>query len=92
MCADFSVSLATFGTAARSMCFFSMMLTLRLTGLSSPAYSDWADYIVLADGSAVGRIYEDRQTLPDPVAGLEGPELYGEILAARPRMSDSEAS
>jgi hypothetical protein len=69
-----SVSLATFGTA-RSMCFFSMMLTLRPTGLSSPAYSDWADHIVLEDGRAVGRICEDGHTLPDPVAGLEGPEV-----------------
>ena len=52
-----------------------MPLTLRPTGLASPAYRDWADYIVLEDGRAVGRIYEDRQTLPDSVAGLEGPEV-----------------
>jgi hypothetical protein len=32
--------------------------------LSSPAYRDWADYILLEDGRAVGRIYEDRHTLP----------------------------
>jgi hypothetical protein len=42
-----------------------MSLTLRPTGLSSPAYRDWLDYIVLEDGRAVGRMYEDRQTLPE---------------------------
>ena len=40
-------------------------LTLRPTGLSSPAYRDWLDYVIVADGRAVGRIYEDRHTLPD---------------------------
>jgi hypothetical protein len=42
-----------------------MPLTLRPTGLSSPAYRDWLDYVIVADGRAVGRIYEDRQTPPD---------------------------
>ena len=41
------------------------MLTLRRTGLSSPAYRDLVDCIVIQEGRAVGRIYEDRQTLPD---------------------------
>jgi hypothetical protein len=41
-----------------------MSLTLRPTALSSPAYRDWADYIVREDSRAVGRIYEDRHTLP----------------------------
>ena len=41
-----------------------MPLTLRPTALSSPAYRDWADYIVREDSRAVGRIYEDRHTLP----------------------------
>ena len=41
-----------------------MLLTLRPTALSSPAYRDWADYIVREDSRAVGRIYEDRHTLP----------------------------
>ena len=41
------------------------MLTLRPTGLSSPAYRHLVDYIVIQDDRAVGRIYEDRQTLPD---------------------------
>jgi hypothetical protein len=41
------------------------MLTLRPTGLSSPAYRDLVDYMVIQDDRAVGRIYEDRQTLPD---------------------------
>ena len=42
-----------------------MPLTLRPTGLSSPAYRDWLDYVIVADGRAVGRIYEDRHTSPD---------------------------
>src|SRR6476646_9132795 len=43
----------------------SMPLTLRPTGLSSPAYADQPDYIVCEDGKAIGRMYEDRQTLPE---------------------------
>ena len=43
-----------------------MPLTLRPTGLSSPAYRAWLDYVIVADGRAVGRIYEDRHTLPYP--------------------------
>jgi hypothetical protein len=39
-------------------------LTLRRTGLSSPAFQDWADYIVRDDGRDVGRLYEDRHSLP----------------------------
>jgi hypothetical protein len=35
------------------------MLTLRPTGLSSPAYRDLVDYIVIQDNRAVGRICED---------------------------------
>jgi hypothetical protein len=42
-----------------------MPLTLRPTGLSSPAYADQPDYIVCEDGKAIGRMYEDRQTLPE---------------------------
>jgi hypothetical protein len=42
-----------------------MPLTLRPTGLSSPAYRDWLDYVVIQDDRAVGRIYEDRHTPPD---------------------------
>jgi hypothetical protein len=41
------------------------MLMPRPTGLSSAAYHDWADYMVLEDGRAVGRIYDDRHNLPD---------------------------
>jgi hypothetical protein len=51
------------------------LLTLRPTGLSSRAYRDLIDYIVIQDNRAVGRICEDRHTLPDLVAGLEGPEV-----------------
>jgi hypothetical protein len=43
----------------------SMPLTLRPSGLSSPAYADQPDYIVCEDGKAIGRMYEDRQTLPE---------------------------
>ena len=42
-----------------------MPLTLRPTGLSSPAYRHWLDYVIVADDRAVGRIYEDRHTSPD---------------------------
>jgi hypothetical protein len=41
-----------------------MVLSLRPTGLSSPAFADWADYCVIEDGKIIGRIYEDRHTLP----------------------------
>ena len=42
-----------------------MALFLRPTGLSSAAYQDQADYIVTEDGRSIGRIYEDRHTLPE---------------------------
>ena len=38
------------------------MLTLRHTGLSSPAYRDWEDYVIVEDGRDVGRLYEDRSS------------------------------
>ena len=38
------------------------MLTLRRTALASPAYRDWADYIIVEDGRDVGRLYEDRHS------------------------------
>src|ERR1700730_3467097 len=38
------------------------MLTLRPTGLSSPAYRDWLDYVIVEDGRDVGRVYEDRHS------------------------------
>ena len=41
------------------------MLTLRPTGLSSPAYRDWLDYVIVEDGRAIGRMYEDRHTRPE---------------------------
>jgi hypothetical protein len=34
-----------------------MPLTLRPTGLSSPAYRNWLDYVIVADGRAVGRVF-----------------------------------
>jgi hypothetical protein len=42
-----------------------MRLSLRRTGLSPPVDADRADYIVIDDGREVGRIYEDRYTLPE---------------------------
>jgi len=40
-------------------------LSMRKTGLSSPAYADWFDCVVYDDGRPIGRIYEDRHTLPE---------------------------
>ena len=34
----------------------SMPLTLRPTGLSSPAYADKLDYVVCEDGKVIGRL------------------------------------
>ena len=42
-----------------------MPLTLRPTGLSSPAYRDWLDYVIVEDGRDVGRLYEDRHSKPE---------------------------
>jgi hypothetical protein len=39
-----------------------MALTMRPTGLSSPAYADRLDYIVFEDGYAIGRMYEDKHS------------------------------
>jgi hypothetical protein len=33
--------------------------------LSSPAYRDWLDYVIVEDGRDVGRIYEDRHSRPE---------------------------
>jgi hypothetical protein len=41
-----------------------MALFLRPTGLSSPAYRDWLDYVIVEDGRDVGRLYEDRHSRP----------------------------
>jgi hypothetical protein len=41
------------------------MLTLRHSGLSSPAYRDWLDYVIVEDGRDVGRLYEDRNSRPE---------------------------
>jgi len=43
-----------------------MALSLRPTGLSSPAYADRLDYNVIEDGRVIGRIYEARY-VPDDV-------------------------
>jgi nucleoside 2-deoxyribosyltransferase len=41
-----------------------MPLTLRSTGLSSPAYADKLDYVVCEDGKVIGRLYEDATRSP----------------------------
>jgi hypothetical protein len=41
------------------------MLTLRPTGLSSPAYRDWLDYVIVENRRNVGRLYEDRHSRPE---------------------------
>ena len=43
-----------------------MALTLRPTGLQSPAYEDWADYSVYENGDRIGRLYEDRAAATQP--------------------------
>ena len=42
-----------------------MVLSLRRTGLSSPAYRDLLDYVIVEDGRNVGRLYEDRHNRPE---------------------------
>ena len=42
-----------------------MPLTLRPAGLSSPAYRDWLDYVIVEDGRDVGRLYVDRHSKPE---------------------------
>ena len=42
-----------------------MPLTLRPTDLSSPAYRDWLDYVIVEDDRDVGRVYEDRHSKPE---------------------------
>ena len=40
-----------------------MSLSMRRTGLSSPAYADWLG-VVYEGGREIGRIYEDHHALP----------------------------
>jgi hypothetical protein len=42
-----------------------VVLSLRRTGLSSPAYRDWLDYVIVEDGRDIGRLYEDRHNRPE---------------------------
>jgi hypothetical protein len=41
------------------------VLSLRRTGLASPAYADKLDYLVIEDGQVIGRMYEDKHVPPD---------------------------
>ena len=43
-----------------------MALTLRPTGLASPAYQHLQDWTVLDDGQEVGRIYDDGSASAPP--------------------------
>jgi hypothetical protein len=40
------------------------MLTLRSTGLASPAYANWLDYVIV-EAAAPGRLYEDHHSPPE---------------------------
>jgi hypothetical protein len=42
-----------------------MALLLRPTGLSSPAYANQLDYIVIEDDRTIGRMYEDPHAPAD---------------------------
>jgi len=42
-----------------------MALTVRPTGLESPAYNDLKDYTVFSGRWGIGRIYEERGARPD---------------------------
>ncbi len=42
-----------------------MALSLRPTGLSSPAYRHQLDYVVIEDGQMIGRMYEDPRAPAD---------------------------
>jgi hypothetical protein len=44
-----------------------MPLTMRPTGLASPAYAHLQDWTVLDDGGAVGRLYQDGSLSTPPV-------------------------
>ena len=41
------------------------MLSLRPTGLASPAFADQKDYVVIEDGQTIGRMYEDPHAPTD---------------------------
>ena len=58
------------------------MLTLRCTGLSSPAYRAWLDYIIVEDGRDVGRLYEDRHSKPE-LRWFWSITVYVELMAAK---------
>jgi hypothetical protein len=45
--------------------FGAAMLSMRKTGLASPAYADRFDCFVYDDGRPIGRICEDRHALPE---------------------------
>jgi hypothetical protein len=73
------------------------MLTLRPTGLSSPAYRDWLDYVIVEDGRDVGRLYEDRHSRPElrwfwSVTILRQPEARDHHERSRAKHRPSQSS
>jgi hypothetical protein len=61
-----------------------MPLTLRPTGLSSPAYADKLDYVVCEDGKVIGRLYEDvRSSLVLVHHGVRRPQAADEQARRR---------
>jgi hypothetical protein len=42
-----------------------LTMSLRMRKTSCPPYADWLDCVVYDDGKPIGRIYEDRHSLPD---------------------------
>ena len=51
--------------SARRAIIRPMRLSMRKTGLASPAYADRFDCVVYDAGREIGRIYEDRHALPE---------------------------
>lgn len=45
------------------------MLTLRSTGLASPAYANWLDYVIVEAGRTVGRLMRITTARHEPIEG-----------------------
>jgi hypothetical protein len=54
-----------------------MALTLRPTGLASPAFAHLADWCVLEDGESIGRIYERHSPFRPELAWFWALHLMG---------------
>jgi hypothetical protein len=65
-----------------------MPLTLRRrTGLSSPAYRDWLDYVIVEDGRDVGRVYliRSNSAMPSSPHATASPSMMHERKRKRAR-------